>query len=78
MTDPWNADVEEVARLEAEIERQASEIERLREALRQIAEPTPTSHRREVDQLRDAVKWRAGIARDALALNEKEPHADAH
>jgi hypothetical protein len=41
------------------------------EALRQIAGPSPRSQRPEVEQLRDAVKWRQGIARDALVAIER-------
>lgn len=43
-----------------------AEKERLREALEAIAGPSPRSTRPEVEQLRDAVKWRQGVARDAL------------
>jgi hypothetical protein len=40
-------------------------------ALEQIAGDAPTSHRRALDQLRDSVKWRQGIARDALVKIER-------
>lgn len=47
-----------------------SRIELLRVALTEIAGPTPTSHRKTVDQLTDAVKWRQGVARDALVRDD--------
>jgi hypothetical protein len=52
---------------EAAIVRLQRKLAERDEALRQIAGPSPRSHRPEVEQLRDAVKWRQGVARDALA-----------
>jgi hypothetical protein len=53
-------------------EREVTAAEQIfREALQQIAGATPTSHRRQIDQLTDAVKWRQGIARDALARADR-------
>jgi hypothetical protein len=52
--------------------RSAEDVERLVEALRRIAGPSPRSQRPEVEQLRDAVKWRQGIARDALVVWGRE------
>lgn len=56
-----------------EIESLEEQLEALVETLEQIAGPTPTSHRKTVDQLNDAVKWRQGIARDALARLDSNP-----
>lgn len=49
------------------------QLEAVRQVLEQIAGPTPTSHRKTVDQLTDAVKWRQGMARDALTRLDSSP-----
>ncbi len=51
----------------AEIRRLKDQNQRYEKTLAEVAGPSPRSQRKEVEQLRDAVKWRQGIARDALA-----------
>ena len=62
----------EVNALTIELVEKDEQVNTLTETLELIAGPSPRSHRIEVEQLRDAVKWRQGVARDALASAPKE------
>ncbi|MDQ5822213.1 MAG: hypothetical protein M3540_12300 [Actinomycetota bacterium] len=70
LQDALNTAVYAALDAERETERKDEALQLQREALEQIAGPTPTSHRKTDDQLTDAVKWRRGMARDAIVKSD--------